>query len=763
MPRFLDNVSVNKSISASTLSVTSSAYIANNLSIGGNYSGGNTSNWNNTTTIINTNSASWIGGNSAFTTLNLLSTGWNSTQNSVSSLSSNWNNTQTIVNSNSATTWNYQGTDLKNLSSGWTNSQNTLSSLSANWNNTQTTVNTNSANWNIVSTLSTQIVTISATENSSYTTLNSNSANWNTAYNTTTSYIANSANPTLSSLKVNNSTLLNTLTVTGNTFIQGNLTLAGSATYVNTTVQTTSAFSVTNSGTGPALKVTQTGNNIIASFYDGTYPALVVDATSNIPGYVGIGTAIPNKTLTVIGEISATATVYASAFVGGNVPIWNTTSVTVSSLSANWNTGYNYGTVYSQNSANPVVTTLSAISVSATNFYGNGNNITGIVQRYSTYIGDGVNTAYTITHNLGTRDIITQTYDNTLFDVIYPTVTNININQITVNFTSAPPLSGIRIVVMGNSSNINASGASVINNGYVNKIINGNMLIDQRNSGVSQLIVNNAPLAYTIDRFYAYTSGASLSGQQITTNGQRRYRFTGSPSVTAVGFGQRIESFNSYDLANGTATLQCKLASSSLPSVTWTAYYANTIDTFGTLLSATKTLISTGNFLINSTEATYSTQISMPSGATTGIEILFTAGALLSAQTLTIGDVQLEAGNTISTFERPNIRESLMDCQRYFELINDISCICGTGGYTNSYSNLIFYKTNKRAIPTITLYTGNYMSGVSGSIYYSAGASNYTKSPTLFKNVENGFALQLSGEPTMLFISGGSATSSIEL
>jgi hypothetical protein len=58
-----------------------------------------------------------------------------------------WNSAYTTVQSNSATTWNYQGTDLKDLSANWQSTYSTVSSLSSNWGSVYTTTQTNSANW----------------------------------------------------------------------------------------------------------------------------------------------------------------------------------------------------------------------------------------------------------------------------------------------------------------------------------------------------------------------------------------------------------------------------------------------------------------------------------------------------------------------------------------------------------------------------------------------------------------------------------------
>ena len=165
-----------------------------------------------------------------------------------------------------------------------------------------------------------------------------------------------------------------------------------------------------------------------------------------------------------------------------------------------------------------------------------------------------------------------------------------------------------------------------------NRIINGDMATDQRNAGAAQTFTAAAAFAYSVDRWYGYCTGANVTGQQIAgaTAGQFRYRFTGAASVTGIGFGQRIEQLNSTDLASTTATLSVDLANSLLTSVTWTAFYATTADTFGTLASPTRTQIATGTFTVNSTVTRYSTNISVSGAATTGIEIVFTVGAQTS-------------------------------------------------------------------------------------------------------------------------------------
>ena len=266
--------------------------------------------------------------------------------------------------------------------------------------------------------------------------------------------------------------------------------------------------------------------------------------------------------------------------------------------------------------------------------------------------------------------------------------------------------------------------------GMRNRLINGIMLIDQRNIGASQTITAAAALAYTVDRWYAYCTGANVTGQRITSTGttsspsQRAYQFTGAASVTAIGFGQRIEASNCFDLAGTTATLSVNLSNSLLTSVTWTAYYANTADTFGTLASPTRTQIATGTFTVNSTLTRYSTQISIPAAATTGIEILFTVGAQTSG-TWVIGNAQLEAGSVATPVERRLIPAELNLCQRYFAVFIGAAYQSIGLGVCASSTNLdipLYLPSIMRTSPSLTVV------GALSTFAVSDGASTLTPS-----------------------------------
>lgn len=238
-----------------------------------------------------------------------------------------------------------------------------------------------------------------------------------------------------------------------------------------------------------------------------------------------------------------------------------------------------------------------------------------------------------------------------------------------------------------------------------NRFINGMTAVDQRNSGAAQTITAGAALAYTVDRWYAYCTGANVTGQRVSGSGasQYRYQFTGAASVSAIGFGQRIETANSYDLNNSTATFSVDLANSLLTTVTWTAYYANSTDSFGTLASPTRTQIATGTFTVNSTIARYSAQIAIPSAAITGVEVVLTVGAQTSG-TWTIGNLRMEPGTVPDVAERRPLPLELLMCQRYLPafLSSAASGLFGCGqNFTTSGGNIALqFPVQPRVVPT---------------------------------------------------------------
>ena len=313
-----------------------------------------------------------------------------------------------------------------------------------------------------------------------------------------------------------------------------------------------------------------------------------------------------------------------------------------------------------------------------------------------------------------------------------------------LTITGAATAGGIPVVAVdpGTSGNVlTSNGSEWVSQAVtqtaiapLNRLINGDMAVDQRNNGVPQTITAGAALAYTVDRWYAYCTGVNVTGQQVTgaTANQYRYKFTGASGVTAIGFGQRIQAANCADMAGKTITWSVDLANSLLTSITWTAYYANTTDNFGTLASPTVTQIATGTFTISSTINRYSTQVAIPSSATTGIQFVFTVGAQNSG-TWTIGDVQWELGLTANAYQRQIYSDQLAQCQYYYQT---------TIGYQitayNPSSSTVGVTTASIQIPSMRITPDVTPSAI---IYSSGSASGLTLTPVSTNAVQTYFTI----------------------
>jgi len=315
-------------------------------------------------------------------------------------------------------------------------------------------------------------------------------------------------------------------------------------------------------------------------------------------------------------------------------------------------------------------------------------------------------------------------------------------------------------------SNLGAGDASLMKN----RIINGAMVIDQRNAGAS-VTATNASL-YTLDRWKANASQNSKytvqqnAGSVTPPVGYINYLGVTSSSAYSVASGdyfniiQSIEGLNCTDLAWGTAnaktvTLSFQVYSSltgtfggaiqnsagnrSYPFAytissanTWTQISVTiTGDTTGTWLTTNGTGILVSIGLGNGT--TYSGTAGSWSGnyyfsATGATSVVGTNGA-----TFYITGVQLEVGSSATGFEYVNYQTSLANCQRYYwKVSGDGASIGGFGSgqcASSVTANIIFsYPVTMRTAPTIAqsgTYTINFGAGnstVSAIIGYTSSA-----------------------------------------
>jgi hypothetical protein len=79
-----------------------------------------------------------------------------------------------------------------------------------------------------------------------------------------------------------------------------------------------------------------------------------------------------------------------------------------------------------------------------------GTNGQHVPLKYAANVGDGTSTAITVTHNLGTKDVLVTVYDNTTpFAEVECDVEHTSTSAITLRFTTAPTASQYRVVVLG--------------------------------------------------------------------------------------------------------------------------------------------------------------------------------------------------------------------------------------------------------------------------------------------------------------------------
>jgi hypothetical protein len=313
---------------------------------------------------------------------------------------------------------------------------------------------------------------------------------------------------------------------------------------------------------------------------------------------------------------------------------------------------------------------------------------------------------------------------------------------------------------------------------FRNRIINGDMRIDQRNAGAA--VTANA--AYPVDRFLINndTTGA-YSGQQDSSAPAgfvNSVKFTTTTADTSIAASeicfvrQFIEGTNVSDLAWGTAsaksvTLSFWVRSSltgsfsgaiandgynrSYPFLytisvadTW-EYKTVTIpgDTTGTWLTTTGIGLRIYWNFGTGTDNT-GTAGSWVGAGNVGADSTVSVIGTLNA-TWYITGVQLEVGSVATPFERRPFGAELALCQRYYQKSYDTnsavpvvnSVVGSTGGYKDRTSDTSFlstrFKVEMRATPTVTTYD---YQGNSGQM---AGGSNSSLTATVYQQGTSSF------------------------
>jgi hypothetical protein len=309
----------------------------------------------------------------------------------------------------------------------------------------------------------------------------------------------------------------------------------------------------------------------------------------------------------------------------------------------------------------------------------------------------------------------------------------------------------------GPSNTGTAATLSSINGGPIsgarNRIINGDMRIDQRNGGAS-----GTALGYTVDRFlYSGDQPSKITWQQnagaVTPPGgftnYLGFTTTSAHSVASsesFRFEHLVEGFNCADLGWGTGNAQAITLSfwvrSSLTGTfggtiqnsgrvrsypfSWTISAANTWeqksitiggDTSGTWLTNNGIGIRI-NFNLGAGAA-----LSGAAGSWSGSNFVSATGATsvvgTNGATFYITGVQLEAGTVSTPFERRSFSHELQLCERYYEKSYNLNAVPGTnvGPNTGEWVSVTInsadyndfgrcsFRTRKRASTTMSIWS----------------------------------------------------------
>jgi hypothetical protein len=290
---------------------------------------------------------------------------------------------------------------------------------------------------------------------------------------------------------------------------------------------------------------------------------------------------------------------------------------------------------------------------------------------------------------------------------------------------------------------------------FKNRIINGAMVIDQRNAGASKTITDTGANTYTLDRWFAYGNNASKfsvqqnAGSVTPPAGYTNYLGATSLAATTVVagdqyiLGQAIEGFNVADLAWGTAsavTITISFVVRSSLTGTFGGALRNSAGTrsypFTFSISAANTWETKSITVAGDTSGTWVTNngvgLYLYLGLGVGSTYLGTAGAWAGAlytsatgatnvvatngATFYITGVQIEKGSTATSFDYRPYGTELALCQRYFEKSFPQATapvsnngekgsqlyVCSSDG--GSLAGFTPFKVTKRASPTITGY-----------------------------------------------------------
>jgi hypothetical protein len=306
-------------------------------------------------------------------------------------------------------------------------------------------------------------------------------------------------------------------------------------------------------------------------------------------------------------------------------------------------------------------------------------------------------------------------------------------------------------------------------NSFKNRIINGGMVIDQRNNGAAISAATLANFGFIADRFLFYSSqSAKFSAQQNQGSVTPPVGFTNYIGLTSASaysvltsdyfiLTQRIEGYNVADLNWGSAN-------AATVTLSFKVYTSLTGTHSGCIVNAAGTRSYPFTFTVSSANTWATINITIAGDTTgtwlttngTGIEVRFnlgsgatfsgTAGAWAagnfvgvtgavsvvgtSGATFYITGVQVEKGSTATAFDYRPYGTELQLCQRYYQTYTNPP-LKGAFAGTTTVSRAGMSIPNMRAAPTVTIggsynfFDGtNVLSGITtaGAVYSTINA-----------------------------------------
>lgn len=224
---------------------------------------------------------------------------------------------------------------------------------------------------------------------------------------------------------------------------------------------------------------------------------------------------------------------------------------------------------------------------------------------------------------------------------------------------------------------INSGQIGGWHDGFINGAYQVNQLNNPANAatGTAVTITAGAAINFAIDQWYTQCTTTNITAQQVAGTAPFKYAYkliAGATGPTATLHGTRIEGKDCVINASQTMAVQVRIICDAARTVTWTAYYANTEDTF-----AAKTQIATGSISATTSLVNYTYTFNAGANAGNGLCIEYTTGTLTnSTGYIQYSGHQIErvsSGATVGTsYEYACYADQLRWCRRFLPVFNSV-------------------------------------------------------------------------------------------